>query len=154
VQLTYPLRTLAYISYSFLVLGRTQKGSQTGRKLRNLIVIVDDEQSVRTYIKTVLENEGFQTLEAENGVQALERLIQVTNTVALVVSDVKMPEMDGIALARAVRARFPAIPVVLVSGYADPNTLDELKLEVVSKPFLPAELVAAVRKAIRSRPKS
>jgi DNA-binding NtrC family response regulator len=70
--------------------------------------------------------------------------------VEFLVSDIKMPIMDGIALACAVRAEFPAIPIILVSGYADVVRAKhpELNFEFVQKPFLPATLLGVVKKVM------
>ena len=65
-------------------------------------LIVDDEPSVRNFIIAVLQNDGFQTIEAENGVHALELLNKLDGAVDLLVSDIKMPVMDGIKLAWSV----------------------------------------------------
>ena len=69
----------------------------------------------------VLRSDGFQTIEAENGVQALELMRKLDTTVDLLVSDIQMPKMDGITLACSVRAEFPPVPVILISGYATSN---------------------------------
>ena len=113
-------------------------------------LVVDDEPSVRKFITAVLQNNGFQTLEAKNGVHALELLRKLGGAVDLVVSDIQMPLMDGIALACSVRAEFPAIPVILVSGYSDLLQAHRLHaFEFVPKPFLPATLSKAVKKVMR-----
>ena len=108
-------------------------------------VVVDDEPSVRNFIVAVLQGDGFQTIEAENGVQALELLNKLGGAVDLLVSDIKMPLMDGITLACSVRAEFPAIPLILVSGYAEiPNS----GFEFVQLPFHPATLLSAVKRVM------
>ena len=116
-------------------------------------LVVDDEPSVRNYIVAVLEGDGFQTIEAENGVHALELMHELGGAVDLLVSDIKMPLMDGITLACSVRAEFPAIPLILVSGYAE---IEEAKLpdtgfEFVQIPFHPATLLGAVKKVMGSK---
>ncbi len=78
-------------------------------------LVVDDEPSVRDFIIAVLQGDGFHTIEAENGLHALELLNKLDGAVDLLVSDIKMPVMDGFT---PVRAEFPAIAVILVSGYA------------------------------------
>jgi CheY-like chemotaxis protein len=116
-------------------------------------LVVDDEPSVRKFITAVLRSNGFQIIEAENGVQALE-LLRKLGTVDLLVSDIHMPKMDGIALACSVRAEHPAIPVILVSGYSDLLQANRLHaFELVPKPFLPVTLLRAVTKVMmRNRP--
>jgi CheY-like chemotaxis protein len=58
-------------------------------------LVVDDEPSVRNFIRAVLRSDGFQTIEAENGVQALELMRKLGTGVDLLVSDIQMPKMDG-----------------------------------------------------------
>jgi len=110
-------------------------------------LVVDDEPSVRKYVSTILEREHFQTLEAEGGVHALQIVRRLGGDVDLIVSDVQMPNGDGLSLAHAVRDSFPAIPVILVSGNAEPDA----RFEFVQKPFLPATLVKAMRKILASK---
>jgi CheY-like chemotaxis protein len=121
--------------------------------LHKTSLVVDDEPSVRGFIVAVLQRDGFQTIEAENGVQALELLRKFGTGVNLLVSDIKMPLMDGITLACSVRAEFPAIPLILVSGYAE---IEEAKLpnsgfEFVQLPFHPTTLLTAVKKVMGAK---
>ena len=111
-------------------------------------LVVDDEPSVRNFIRAVLRSDGFQTIEAENGVQALELMRKLGTGVDLLVSDIKMPKMDGITLACSVRAEFPAIPLILVSGHAEIEQVEhpDPDFEFVQKPFLPATLLSRVKK--------
>jgi CheY-like chemotaxis protein len=115
-------------------------------------LIVDDEPSVRDFIIAVLQSDGFQTIEAENGVHALELVNKLGGAVDLLVSDIKMPLMDGITLACSVRAEFPAIPIILVSGYAEIEQakLPDTGFEFVQIPFHPATLLSAVKKVMMS----
>jgi CheY-like chemotaxis protein len=70
--------------------------------------------------------------------------------VDLLVSDIQMPKMDGLTLACSLRGEFPAIPVILVSGYCDIQQAGRLHaFEFVPKPFLPATLLQAVKKVMR-----
>jgi CheY-like chemotaxis protein len=116
-------------------------------------LVVDDEPSVRKFIMAVLQTEGFQTIEAENGVQALELMRKLDTPVDLLVSDIQMPKMDGLTLACSLRAEFPAIPVILVSSYAETEQAihTELNVEFVQKPFLPATLLRTVKKVMRPK---
>jgi CheY-like chemotaxis protein len=115
-----------------------------------ICLVVDDEPGVRTYISIVLQGGGFETVEAEHGVQALELLRTHPRKIDLIVSDVSMPKMNGQALAAAVRVEYPGTPILLISGYSDAPTTDGV---VLMKPFLPAELLGAASRALgRSRP--
>jgi CheY-like chemotaxis protein len=113
-------------------------------------LVVDDDPSVRRFIKAVLQSDGYQTTEAENGVQALDLLHKLCGAVDLVVSDIKMPIMDGLALARLVHDEFPVIPIILVSGYAGVQEGHEpyAAFEFLQKPFLPATLLTMVKKVM------
>ena len=113
-------------------------------------LVVDDEPSVRDFIIAVLQGDGFQTIEAENGVHARELLRTLGGAVDLLVSDIRMPQMDGLTLACSVRGEFPAIPLILVSGYAEIEqaNLPNSGFEFVQLPFHPATLLSAVKKVI------
>ena len=114
--------------------------------------VVDDEPSVRTFIIAVLRSNGFQTLEAENGVQALELMPKLGGAVDLLVSDIQVPIMDGIALAASVRKEFPAVPLIQVSGHveAEQAKRPDCHFEFIQKPFPPATLLRMVSKVMRS----
>jgi CheY-like chemotaxis protein len=116
-------------------------------------LVVDDEPSVRTFITAVLRSNGFQTIEADNGGQALELLRKLGTGVDLIVSDIQMPIMDGIALACSVRSEFPEVPLVLVSGYAEveQSKFPEGTFEFIRKPFLPVTLLNTVKKVMRPK---
>jgi two-component system cell cycle response regulator CpdR len=118
-----------------------------------LSLVADDDPFVRTLIKSVLHAEGFHTMEAENGVQALELVRRFDGAVDLLVSDIEMPEMDGFTMACSVRTAFPMIPVILVSGQPviDRAALLNAGFEFVQKPFQPATLLSAVEKVMRGR---
>ena len=114
---------------------------------------MDDEPSVRGFIIAVLQGDGFQTIEAENGVHALELLHKLGGAVDLLVTDIKMPLMDGITLACSVRAEFPAIPLILVSGHAEIEQAEhpDADFEFVQKPFLAATLLSKVKRVMRPK---
>ncbi len=114
-----------------------------------LCLVVDDEPRVRTYISIVLQSGGFETIEAGNGIQAMETLRSSPNRVDLVISDISMPLMNGHALASSVRAEFPGIAIILITGYTATPTAD---VPMLQKPFLPGALLGAATAALaRSR---
>ena len=104
-------------------------------------VVVDDEPVVRAYMSAVLRQENYQTVEAGGGTDALEILHNLEGCVDLVVTDVQMPDGDGLSLAAVVTKSYPAVPIILVSGREKPPT----ELAFLQKPFGPAALVDAVR---------
>ena len=116
-----------------------------------LILVVDDEIPVREFVCRYLSWKGFRIVEAADGNDALE-MVQ-NSPVDLVLSDLCMPGMDGISLIRALKPLYPELKVVVMSGYiAGEETIEELQgmgvLEVLEKPFLPEELLAAVQSAL------
>lgn len=113
-------------------------------------LIVDDEPLVRAYLKAVLGKEQYQTIEAGNAAEAFKIVEKLKGGLDLIVSDITMPgDMDGIDLAYAVRNAFPAVPVVLVSGFADTKLAARPlgEFSYVRKPFTPAAILEAVRRA-------
>lgn len=113
------------------------------------ILLVDDENAVRTAAARTLRRYGFEVLEARHGSDAL-RVLETSRHVRLVVTDILMPEMDGRALAREVRRRHPRLPVIYISGYGGDggNGGEEEHVPVLEKPFTSTALVNHVRAAL------
>ena len=109
-----------------------------------IALVVDDEAAIRLYITAVLKQNGFETIEAADGLEAVDLLRNAATRVDLLIADVQMPNMNGIALARAVRTEYPKIRVVLVSGYCSPDEASDLDVEFIPKPFTPATLLSAI----------
>jgi two-component system response regulator MprA len=115
------------------------------------LLLVDDEPGVRSLMRRVLRYDGYRVLEARDGVEALERL-EVDPSIALVLSDVAMPRLDGLALCARVARRRPGLPVLLLSG-SFPDALPaggilDLPIDFLAKPFLPTTLRAKVRRLL------
>ncbi len=109
---------------------------------QRISVVVDDEPSIRKYIAAILRREHFQTVEAEDGAKGLRIVQKLGDDVALIVSDIQMPNCDGVTFAHAVKAAFPAVPMILVSGCAQPNP----EFDFIRKPVQPSALLQTVRK--------
>ena len=116
--------------------------------MQRVVLVVDDDTSVRAYLKAALKSEGFRTLEAEDGELGLELVRKISSDIDLVISDIKMPKLDGIQLANLVRAEFPKIPIILVSGYVDVALENQPWVEFIPKPFLLSTLLNIVRKMV------
>jgi DNA-binding response OmpR family regulator len=104
-----------------------------------LILLVDDDPNVRSYMERALVEDGYRVLTARDGRSALELATAVH--VDALVSDVRMPDLDGYALAARLRERLSTLPVLFVSGF----TSEEPPGPYLRKPFTPAALAAAVR---------
>jgi two-component system, cell cycle sensor histidine kinase and response regulator CckA len=112
------------------------------------ILLVEDEPLVRTLAGRVLRGQGYQVVEASSGEEALD-LEAASATIHLLITDMVMPGMKGPEVASRLRAARPAIPVILMSGYSDPEPAAALTpSRFLAKPFLPEELLAAVRAAL------
>jgi two-component system cell cycle sensor histidine kinase/response regulator CckA len=116
------------------------------------ILLVEDEEGLRSLNARGLRSRGYTVIEASNGVEAMEALEQKNGAVDLVVSDVVMPEMDGPTLLRAMRARNPDLKIIFVSGYAEDafaKSLEENeKFDFLAKPFALSALVAKVKETM------
>lgn len=117
------------------------------------ILVAEDERAIREFVCRALHQNGHTVTPVEDGVQALSRL--ATGTFDLLLTDIVMPGMDGIALALKVSRDRPELPILLMSGYAverqRAHDLDAMIHEVVAKPFTLREIVDAVDKVLTTR---
>jgi PAS domain S-box-containing protein len=112
------------------------------------ILVVEDNSEVAEVTAALLAQLGYRVICAESAADALARLAQ--GSVDLVFSDIVMPgPMDGLALAKEIRARHPDVPVLLTSGYSDPVPGSEIEFRILRKPFELSALEAGVREALR-----
>lgn len=118
-----------------------------------LVLLVEDDPDVRRVVRQQLVDFGYPVIEAENGVQALEMIEQITD-IAIVVSDVIMPGgINGRQLAAAVLGDHPHMRIVLMSGYTDEATGDVgNELPVLAKPFAAQDLARALQGTNRGKP--
>ncbi|MBG6145652.1 CheY-like chemotaxis protein [Labrenzia sp. EL_142] len=116
------------------------------------ILLTEDDEAVRSFVKRALELDGHSVDVAEDGGEAVETLAREKGEFDLLVSDIKMPVMDGIALALQTARDFPDMPILLMTGFADQreraNGLDALVHDVITKPFSLVDIRKAVRNAI------
>ena len=101
------------------------------------ILVAEDEAMLRVIAVEMLEEAGFAVFEAGDGVEALE-LLKANPQIALLVSDIKMPRMDGYALVEAGLAIRPDLKVLLMTGYAQdppPQVLKAREIQILHKPF-------------------
>lgn len=120
-----------------------------GAPLSGTALVVDDEADVRQIMVAALELLGLATLEAEDGQAALELFEAHQDQIVVVVTDLTMPRKSGVELGEGVRALAPELPIVIVSGYAEPDDLASLPgARFVSKPFKLAALMDTVRAAL------
>lgn len=120
------------------------------------ILVAEDDDNVRGFVVRALEMKGHQVVEAADGGLAVEVMQDEKGAFDLLLSDIKMPVMDGIALALDVGANFPEVTIVLMTGFADQRErahgLDALIYDVIPKPFSLDILVAKVEDALAGKP--
>ncbi len=118
---------------------------------QGIVLLVEDEEGLRALNARGLRSRGYTVLEAGNGVEALEVLLE-HGRVDLVVSDVVMPEMDGPTLLRELRSRDPKVKIIFVSGYAEEAFAKNLptneQYAFLAKPFTLKQLVGIVKQTL------
>jgi response regulator RpfG family c-di-GMP phosphodiesterase len=116
-------------------------------------LIVDDEPRLRQVLVQLMRSDGFRCVEADNGRDALEHLARLSIT--LVLTDMEMPKMGGIQLLKEIRARYPDVAVIMVTGNADVESavgaLSLGAMDYITKPFLLGEVRARVQQALEKR---
>jgi two-component system, cell cycle sensor histidine kinase and response regulator CckA len=127
----------------------------TGKEHKHTVLVVDDEEGLRTLVCRTLRDQGYGTLEAAHGAEALELMENAPEPVDLVVTDVVMPGMDGRELGRRLTQRWPTVPILYISAY-DVNDIFRRGSPRTSAPFLqkpfPAEgLITRVQQLLSSR---
>jgi two-component system, cell cycle sensor histidine kinase and response regulator CckA len=118
------------------------------------ILLVEDEDGLRSLNARGLRSRGYSVIEAANGLEAMEALEERNGAVDLVVSDVVMPEMDGPTLLKEMRQRNPNLKIIFVSGYAeeafDKSLPENEQFAFLAKPFALSALVAKVKETMTS----
>src|SRR5712675_3332261 len=116
------------------------------------ILIAEDEESIRNLVARALRQDGHEVLTANDGAEALDVLVRQKGAFELLLTDIRMPVMDGIALALAAARDHPALTILLMTGYADQRErahgLDALIHDVITKPFSLATMRGAVNDAL------
>jgi two-component system cell cycle response regulator CpdR len=116
------------------------------------ILIAEDEEAVRSLAARALELDNHKVTQAADGAAALDLLTRGQGQFDLLLADIKMPIMDGIALALAAARDFPKLTILLMTGYADQREraagLEDLVHGIITKPFTVAELRFAVAAAL------
>jgi DNA-binding NtrC family response regulator len=121
------------------------------------ILLVEDEESVRGFIRTLLERSGYAVLDASNGHEAIDIVSARGSAIHLLVTDVVMPRMSGRELAENVRSISPGIRLLYVSGYTDDavfrHGMTEGEINFIQKPFRSMDFLRKVREILDEHPK-
>lgn len=119
------------------------------------ILVAEDDDTIRDLVVRALTEDGHELTAVANGAAALDALNQQNDGFDLLLTDVKMPIMDGIALALAAGRDHPDVAIMLMTGFADQreraHELDALVHDVIAKPFSVEQIKGAVREALVQR---
>ena len=116
---------------------------------KNTGLVVEDDEDLRNMLACTLERSGFNVVVTTNGSEAMVAL--ECNLVDVVLSDINMPVMDGVALTRHINTKFKDLPVILMTGRLKANTPELADLEVfkvIEKPFTPSVIMSLINQAI------
>jgi CheY-like chemotaxis protein len=113
------------------------------------VLVVEDEVTLRTNLARRLVEEGYRVLQAENGVEALRLVEEPNNDIRLVITDIRMPVMNGYVLADRLTMRPDPMPMIFISGYRQSSIA--LPGPVFMKPFSTDHLLSEVRRLLGTR---
>jgi two-component system, cell cycle sensor histidine kinase and response regulator CckA len=133
----------------------TSSPDASGQEPRQVVLVVDDEQGLRDLVCRTLRAQGYRTLEAGHGAEALEVIETSPDPVDLVVTDVVMPGMDGRELGRRLAQRWPDLPILYISAY-EVNDIFRRgsprdSAPFLQKPFPMDGLITTIRSLIERR---
>jgi two-component system, cell cycle sensor histidine kinase and response regulator CckA len=130
----------------------------TPRGEGELVLVVDDEPAVRIAAKAVLEAAGYRTMQAADGTEALAAYAQNKDEIRVILTDMTMPYMDGVALIRALARMGSRIPVLASTGHSEKSRIAELKelgvIDILHKPYPAGVLTRALHTALHATPKN
>jgi signal transduction histidine kinase/ActR/RegA family two-component response regulator len=139
---------LAHVPATLATQPATLAGSET-------LLLVEDEQQLRNLARVILEKNGYQVMEAQNGEEALLLSERFSGSIDLLVTDVIMPKMNGRQLAEKITASRPTTPVLYISGYTDSTIVrhgvSENGIYFLQKPITPDTLLRKVREVLDRR---
>jgi CheY-like chemotaxis protein len=120
------------------------------------ILIAEDEEGLRSLVARALAMDGHAVTTANDGAEALDLLAREQGGFELLLTDIRMPVMDGIALALAAARDHPQVAILLMTGFADQSErahgLDALIHDVIAKPFTLVDIRTAVNEALAAGP--
>ena len=118
------------------------------------VLLVEDDDQVRSFVRMLLTNNGYRVLEASNGAEGLEIAEQNSADIDLLLSDMLLPELSGYDLAQKVLELRPQTKILFMTGYVEgeivQRCISELGATFLDKPFQPNTLLTRVQEAIQS----
>jgi len=129
----------------------------SGRESEGLVLVVDDEPDVRKVVRMTLEKAGYDVLEAEDGEKAIAEVKKDENMLllTLIITDIRMPNMNGIAVINYYQKEWPSVPLIVLTGFPDLDMatamLQHGVVDYLAKPVEAEKLRASVAKALEQR---
>ncbi|MBV9959370.1 MAG: response regulator [Acidobacteria bacterium] len=118
------------------------------------ILIIDDERLIAEALSLILADQGYETVLASCGADGIREAAE--RSFELAVTDLRLPDMTGLDVLRALRARSPEIRVIVITAHGTPEMIRELKAsgaaEVLKKPFLPSEILSLIQRELKDHP--
>jgi two-component system cell cycle sensor histidine kinase/response regulator CckA len=116
------------------------------------ILLVDDDEDLRRFVRRILIEHGFRVIEASDGAEALEVASSHSEPLDLLLTDVIMPKVNGLILAQRLLQERPSLRILYISGFVEKSILRARNPEAIllQKPFTPGALIAAVRQILAS----
>jgi two-component system, cell cycle sensor histidine kinase and response regulator CckA len=119
------------------------------------ILLVEDDDQIRTFVRTLLHNENYRVVDARTGTEGLRKGLEAAGGIDLLLSDMLLPGLSGYDLAVRLREVYPSIRIVLMTGYVEgeivQRCLEELNARFLDKPFQPSQLRQLVRDELNAR---
>jgi two-component system chemotaxis response regulator CheY len=132
-------------------------GMFSGRESEGLVLVVDDEPDVRKVVRMTLEKVGYDVVEAEDGEKAIEEIKKGEHSILLnlIITDIRMPNMNGIDVINYYRKEWPSVPLIVLTGFPDLEMATSMLQHGISdylvKPVEAEKLRASVAKALAQR---
>ncbi len=132
-------------------------GMFSGRKSEGLVLVVDDEPDVRKVVRMTLEKAGYDVIEAEDGEKAIAEVKKEENMLllTLIITDIRMPNMNGIDVINYYQKEWPSVPLIVLTGFPDldmaTSMLQHGVVDYLVKPVEAEKLRASVAKALEQR---
>ena len=120
-----------------------------GKTEKSVVLLAEDEPTVRTFTKTVLLFHGYQVLEASDGQEALDLSFTYIGHIHLLLTDLRMPRVDGATLATRLLAHRPELKVLVMSAYTENAVVvGDAVMPFLRKPFVSRDLIAKIREVL------
>jgi two-component system cell cycle sensor histidine kinase/response regulator CckA len=119
-----------------------------------MVLVVDDDQSLRAFAVRALRRQGYHVCEARNGHDAIDLVNdEMPDSLELLLTDITMPKMDGMALANSLREQYPQLKILFMSGYEEEvheQQLQRTHSSFLQKPFSLHDLIQKVNQVLQS----